>query len=477
MPTPALRYTRRSLLGVLALTGCASIPAPPAARPNVPAARFAQILDSLSQSKDLVEDEVLAAPRIRLVIPPFTYASTRYLESSFSVSDDAYVLVVAIDLDHRFHVMYPESPGQSGFAPRSAQVRLSRLYAGLGGPQAGMLSRYEAQDYLTQRITPFSGGGVMLAVASDRPLQYDRLVGPDGDWDELALERIVFDQGLSSAAHSLARALVLTGQEYNTDYTTFNGRRVLAPYSALASTSYGGCGFFDVFDALSYGSAYGYGGGGPTTRLVGLYRLGGQAFARYATFSPCSRPTYYDVPLGAPAPMRPDTTKQSDSSGTERRRLHPTGPRLPSVTAEGADQAPHRFVPRDGRDAGREQPVIVSGMRFRPPEQVPIDDGRLTRFDVTRVGDSPARRTPASTEGGPSMPTRWTREGGRDEAHPVERAAASREGAEPAREAPARPEPRSEPRSEPRPEPVQREPVGSEPTQRVPDRPRPVDPR
>jgi hypothetical protein len=471
MPIAASRLTHRSLIGMLVLMGCVSVQAPPAVRPDMPAARFAQILDSLSQAKELSEDEVLAAPRIRLHIPPLSYASTRYVESSFSVSDDAYVLVVAIDLDHRLHVLYPESPEQTGFAPRSAQHRLARLYAGLGGPAAGMLSRYEAQDYLTQRITPFSGGGVLLAVASDRPLQYDRLVGPGGGWDELALERIVFDQNLASAAHALARELVLTGQEYNTDYTTFSGRRVLSPYNALASSSFGACGYFDTFDALSYGTTYGGADGGPITRLVGVYRVGTRAFARYATFSRCGRPTYYDVPMITPLPTRPDTTTRDDSSGTERRRLHPTGPRFPSVTADGANGSAHRLAPRDRREPGREQPVIVSGLRFRPPEQVPSEAGRLTRFEAPRVGDSPARRTPTSAEDGPSMRTGWTRDGGRT-AEPVERA-------EPTRDAPARPEPRmeprSEPRSEPRPEPVQREPV-AEPTQRVPDRPRP-DPR
>jgi hypothetical protein len=450
------------MIGVVALAGCATVQPLQTSRQESMASRYERLLDSIQVASTLEPDEVVSAPRIRIVIPPATYASTRFVDASFHVSEDAYVFVVAVDLDGQLRVVYPEAPDQTGFAARSTPMRLTRFFGGFGGPRTGAWSRYEARYSPMQRISPFGGGGVLLAIASDRPLQYDRLIGGDGDWDEQQLAQIVFDQSLPGAAHALGRALVLTGQEYNTDYTTFAGRRSLGGYTTLASSSYDGCSFsygYSSFDSFGYGGGFPSYESVPATRFVGFFRQGGQTYARYANVGPCSRPVYHDVPVATPVPTRPDTTKH-DSSATQRPRRFPDAPRFPSVTAENGDGAPRRLSPPDAHGTARERPVIASGLRFRPPEQVPSDAGALSRRMSPRgFSDSPARRVPVSSDG-PVMRRATPRNDNAETPQRMERAATPpRETqAEPVRLAPARAEP-------PRAEPVHREPARVLPAQ------------
>jgi hypothetical protein len=446
MPRLASRYHRRSLIGILALTGCASVQSSVGHRYESPGERFLRVRDSLAVASDLEADEVASAPRIRLIVPPATYASTRYVEASFRVTDDAYVMVVAVDLDRRVRVLYPESPDESGFAAVRDPHRLTRFFAGFGGPAAGY-GRFDARYDINQRISPFGGGGVLLAIASDRPLQLERLQGQDGDWDEHALSQLVFEQSLAGAAQAIGRALVLTGQEFNTDYTTFAGRRTLGGYSTFASSSFGDCGFGYAYDGYGYGYGGSYAGNGygAATRFIGFYQSNGMTFARYASGGGCTRPVYYDVPVPTPVGVPHDTTHR-DTVITGKRPPHiPGAPRFPSVSGE---DMPHRLAPSDARGADRARPVVASGLRFRRPEQLPVDDTeRLDRFSP-RTDEPFARRLPVSSGG----------EGMRPAAHPRDEPAAARPVERVA------PEPRQAPRSEPaHSEPVRAEPVRSEP--------------
>ena len=193
----ASRYLCPSLVGVVLLAGCASLPAPQSQRGEGAPARYQWLRDSVRLANSLEADEVPTAPRIRLVVPPSVYSGNQYVEASFQLSSDAYVLVVAVDLDRRVRVLYPETPEQSGFAARSNANRLSRFFAGFARP--GRMSAYETRYDATGRISPLGGAGVLLAVASDRPLQLERLLDASGEWDEAALMELVFDESLSGA--------------------------------------------------------------------------------------------------------------------------------------------------------------------------------------------------------------------------------------------------------------------------------------
>jgi hypothetical protein len=468
----ASRSSLASLAGILAVSGCVTIQ-PPARRSQSDAERYARILDSVQVAGTLEADEVASAPRIHLVVPPASYASARYVEATFHVTDDAYVLVVAVDLDRRVRVLYPEEPDQSGFARKSSPTHLSRFFAGFGGARLSGYSNYSRYD-LTQRISPFGGGGVLLAVASDRPLQLERIVDQDGDWDEGQLSRLVFDQSLSGAAHALGRALVLTGQEYNTDYSSFTGRRSLGGYTSLASNGFDDCSGFGGLGYPSNGFGYGYGAAssydGVGTTFLGFYQRDGRTFARYASGrGACSPPVYYDVPVGTAPLTPPDTTKQ-DTVVVRGPRHFPGAPRFPSVTGDSSKGPLARRAPgttaTDQRPRERVRPPFVAGLRFRPPEQIPSEatrrvPARLSPSDV----DAPARRRPQSSE----------REAGVQPSRPAaERSADEPRAAQRPTPVERRPEPRAEPRSEPRVEPVRSEPVRSEPVRSEPVRSEPA---
>jgi hypothetical protein len=160
---------------------------------------------------------------------------------------------------------------------------------------------------------------------------------------------------------------------------------------------------------------------------------------------------YYDVPVPTPVGVPRDTTHR-DTTNTGKRPPHiPGAPRFPSVT--GDNTTLRRLAPSDARGADRERPVVASGLRFRRPEQLPVEPtDRLGRFSP-RDGEPFARRLPASSDVERVRPTAHPR----DEpsaARPVERVA---------------PEQRQAPRSEPvRTEPAHIEPARSEPAPREP---------
>lgn len=458
-----LRLAGMSLVLAGSATGCLATHAPQARDAESAAVRFERLRDSLrlAAAGEVERD----APRIRLTMPSASWALTRYVSSSFTVSEDAYVLVVALDLDHRIRVLQPESPDESGFVAATGLHQLTRFHAGFGGPAAGY-GAYEAR-YGDDRISPVSGGGVLVAVASARPLQLERLLGPGGDWDDVAIERLLFDRSLPSATHALAQAVVLTGQDYDVDFTTFSGRRTLAGYRTFASSGFGDCfaygGWVDAFSS-------GYGTGTP--RFLGVYSRNGQNFARYASGGDgCGRGvTYYDVPVGTyrVVPRTPaDTARPGDSIPDTRPRHFPGAPRFPSVTAEGGSS----FTPADGRRPEHDQPTIVAGLRIRPPDRLPPADerpiGPMTSDARGReVHVRFERPDNVGTGGGPGGVSGSHYEPLRHE--PAQGAPARLEPArtEPARTEPPRVEP---PRSEPpRVDPPRAEPVRSAPVTQSP---------
>ena len=394
MPRLAFRSLPLICATLAAAGGCASLPAP--ATPVGQVARFQQVLDSIQAASALEADEVASAPRIRLYVPPVGFRLDRYVETSFHLSGDAYVLVVAVDLDRRVRVLYPELPDGSGFAAQRESNRLPRFFAGFGTANVYGSRAYFSRYDITQRISPFGGGGVILAVASDRPLQFERLVGPDGYWDENELSQLVFDQTMPGAAYALGRSVVLTGQEYNVDYTTFTGDRSFAGYALAAYRLGDGC---DLSSGLTRTSSYVYGWNGvrtpsPMTRFVGLFQRDGQTYARYIQGG-CAGASYYDVPVaGVPSPVPPDSTATPDTS-TKRKPIHPGAPRFPSVTADGgaaAGREVHVRLEPPVADHGRERPVVTTGLRFRTAGELP--NAGDTETGVGQARESGLARVP-----------------------------------------------------------------------------------
>ena len=445
--------SRSAVVWFVVVSGCASVPRVPSARYETAPEAYARLRDSIDVARSLKPDEVVAAPRVRLVIPSATLATSQYVNAAFHLSADAYVLVVAVDQDRRLRVLFPESPQQSGFAAQKSVHRLPSFFAGFG--HAGQASRIDAM-YSSQLISPVVGVGLLLAVASDRPLQLDRLLDESGEWDERTLQSLVYDQSLAGAAHALGRATVLTGQEYNVDYSTLGGSRMLNGYATLASRGFDACGYGSGFD--------GFGAYVPTassTRLVGVFVRDGVRVARYSTGGSCGGASYFDVTVG-PAGLAPRDTARRDS--TVRQMRPPKAgdvPREPSAPP----RLSRRLEPSDALDGVHDRPVVSSGVRFRRPDQLPAPGIRPLDREPSSPerDDMPMRRRPHDEERTtqPLAPRSGDQESVRSA--PVQR--------EPPRSEPVRSEPvRSEPvRSEPvRSEPVRSEPARAIPVQREP---------
>ena len=443
MPRGLLWVSRRAVVGFVVVAGCASVPRVSSSRSESPGEAYARLRDSIDVARSLKPDEVMAAPRIRLVIPSATLATSQYVNAAFHLTADAYVLVVAVDQDRRLRVLFPESPQQSGFAAQKSVHRLASFFPGFG--HASQASRFDAM-YSSQRISPMGGAGLLLAVASDRPLQFDRLLDESGEWDEQTLQALVYDQSLAGAAHALGRAIVLTGQDYNVDYSTLGGSRALNGFGTLASRGFDACGYGNGFD--SFGK---FMPGTFSTRLVGMFVLNGVSVARYASGYACGDVSYYDVTVG-PAGLAPRDTARRDST-VRQMRPPKTGdvPREPSAPP----RLSRRLEPSDALDGVDDRPIVSSGLRFRRPEQMPAPGIRPLEREPSSPerDDMSMRRRPLDDE----RTTRPLAPRGVDQ--------------EAVRSAPVQREPvRSEPvRSEPvRPEPVRPEPARAEPVQREP---------
>ncbi|MEP6622421.1 MAG: hypothetical protein ABJE47_24065, partial [bacterium] len=311
-----------SLLCALSLAACSALPEPETA-PSETSQHFATVDEA--RSALVAPEGQTSAPHVRLFIPGTYGGGTPYVDASFRVTADAYVMVVAIDLDRRIRVLYPEAPNESGFMSASSPKRLDRFFSGFGNANRG---RFSFASNAVQPISQYSGPGIVLALASDRPFQFDRVADSDGDWDERALGRLVFESSVYGAERRLGEALAITGQEFNTDFANFGSRGAFGGFNTFALGSYGGLGcggsFADDYGYTNgYGDAYGssLGYGGFSAGLVRYQVVNGTRYVSYLIEGGCGR-NYYSawVPIGMEPtrPVRPDTARKPDSVSASR---------------------------------------------------------------------------------------------------------------------------------------------------------------
>ena len=458
------------VLATVSLAGCASVRSPQRSPGQTSARAESGQRDSIDRAP---------APRISLRMPSGGFAGGQYVEAAFRVADDAYALVVAVDRDLRVHVIYPESPTDAGFVQRSHEFRSERIFAGFGQPWTGDM-----------RLR-FLRGGVVLAVASARPLQYERLTDANGDWDEVAIAELLDRGGTSNATSALARKVTLTGQTYSTDFSSFSGSRFES--LATAFDSYAGypssCGVSSYFGfgGGSYESrngrdqlfaTYGYSGYGHSIQYE---QRGNQLYKVVELTGRCGELIYTQVtpvpPMLPSVPGVPRDTTTRDSTmrpaSTDRRSLSPaatTEIRVRSASATedgGGDATTLNASGRRGLGARRllvdddGAPRVMGGLRFRPSVEEPREPTNARGAFRTR--DASGTDPEGSRHGG--------RDDGmaRDEAWRARIEAASRQQTS-RQETPDRAEPRpvverQEPRQEPRQEAPHREPPQrSEPT-------------
>ncbi|HEV7992623.1 MAG TPA: hypothetical protein VGP25_12415 [Gemmatimonadaceae bacterium] len=369
----------------------------PAARQRVdygPEA-FARIRDSLyGRAEQAGQRE---EPRVRIIAPP-TLGIDRYVDATVRVSQDAYVLVVAADLDGRIRVIYPESPDESGFVSASAPHKLSKFFAGFGALGS---SRFGRSAFSVQPVSRYAQRGALVAIASERPLQLAKITDANGDWDEAALERLVYGRSPQSAGYALGSELSLAGQGFDTD---FSGLTLWGTPSLYSLASVGSA----LCESELTGALY-YDGPRPTTFFV----QDGTRYAVITTGDACGGYQTHTVPAG-PAPM-PIPRDSADSArigaGVTRIAGRSTngGGRFGSEQVDGTVARARRSGPRDPEGNAlrpTDRPNVVGGLRFRPPEQLRTEP-RLREAPGFRTlpDDQRARIREQATEGRAQRPT------------------------------------------------------------------------
>lgn len=433
------------LLGVGA---CASVPA---RAPVVGAGeRYQRILDSLATAH---ADEGTRTPRVRLYVPTYGLASSR-LDSYLRLDEPGYALVVAVDYDRRVRVLYPDTPAEAGWVATTDRLRLPEIFRGFGAPVRD--ARFS-----------FMRAGVIYAVASDRPLQLERLRDEDGEWNEEALVHVLDVSSVATGAYRLARAVTLTGQEYSTDYSGFNGSQ-FSPYARASSFALNRCGLLGYASLGALDPELATLAGDDlrlSAPLVRYFVVGTTLYAQYLySGAPCQAPFYTAAVAVAELPraVPRDSAARSDSGGTASppaaevfRRLQEQERGSAASGRMSANVLSEHFVPEHRPVAPTDDGVLSetprpeSALRFRPPEQVirhapdAVGERRRIGDDETPGGHRPGEPVePARGVTSPAAPREQPSPVGPWRAHP----ASESPRAEPPRADPPR---AASPRAEP----------------------------
>ena len=141
-----------------------------------------------------------------------------YFEGRYTVSEHAYVLVVAVDLDRQLRVLYPASPRDSGFVARDTPQRLAPLYPRLGA-NVQRVARLSADAGGPKSLTAeFGTSGGIIVIASREPLDFGPLTAPDGSWNAITLRETVMNTSVSGARQALGESVTGPTQSFSSDH-------------------------------------------------------------------------------------------------------------------------------------------------------------------------------------------------------------------------------------------------------------------
>lgn len=378
------------------------------------------------------------APRINLTTALGGSVASNYIEPAVTLSEDAYVFVISVDVDRRVQVLHPTETGMSVKMAARRQLHLPRFFAGYGGGDGySSVSRggYSSYDYGSGYSDT---RGTMIALASRRPFRLST-ISVGGDWDVRMLERLVEDRDPYMAATLLAKLIGAPGEAIGRDVHRFAGGRHY--YNSFYSNSaYYDCGYLSG----SLGFARGFSSGRSLSffRAAQLQQAGFDV--AFIGFDACGQPqfnVYSSGIVGTPGGRPPA------AGAFPRGRLPSVAPRNPlkdSVVGviTGARPTPGRYADQDNA--------------FTPPVSR-IPDGGTTsarphpRSDGATVSERP--RPPAASPAPERAPPRHS-------PPPPERVSTPRPAPErnpapprtytppPERASPPPPPPRAEPRVE-----------------------------
>jgi len=221
------------------------------------------------------------APRIRVSAAMGSVASS-YVEPSISLSEDAYVLAISVDVDRNIRVLHPEYPGIAVKMNSSRDLYLPRFFTGYGERERGMSARNGG--YASSYYDGFDAGysdtrGTVIALASRRPFDFDAIT-TNGDWNLAAVSRLIAGRDPRSAASALADRLGARGEEIGSGVYRFAGES--RTYATLYNTTSYRCNPY-------YGS-FGYSRGISLFRAAQLRRAG--YLVTFAGIDACGEPRY-----------------------------------------------------------------------------------------------------------------------------------------------------------------------------------------
>jgi hypothetical protein len=325
-------------------------------------------------------------------------STSTYVQPEIQVSENTYVFAVEMDLDGQIQVLHPDFPGLSVKISSHANLRLPNFFAGFHSPSINSVYTNAGYDVYNGRSGYMDTRGVAIALASRAPFNLDAVTTPNGDWDFVALRRLLENRYPEEAMNLLAHYLGAKGEPIGRDFMRFaGGSNQYAGYDYYGYSSYSPCEFY-------YGYYFAPGLGfarAQAINRVNRSRVGGQQ-AKVVGYDLCGVPiiSYGPVPTsrfpsGGPIPRTTgDTTvfpkARFPGHGTPR---HPRET-LASTAAEGIFPLPERAkLPQMGD-------VTITAPRGRRAEPGQLINGYSTQPGAMTIpaGRMPVERTIPRTE-------------------------------------------------------------------------------
>ena len=344
----------------------------------IPGLLVAGVADAQSASRK--------APRINLNTALGGAVATNYIEPSVTLSEDAYVFVISVDVDRNIQILHPTDIDLSIKMVAKRQLQLPRFFAGFGGgdlysTRSGMgYASYDAygSGYSDTR-------GTMIALASRTPFNL-AAISSGGDWDLVSLRRLVDDREPYAAASLLAKYLGAPGEPIGRDVHRFAGAR------HFYNTFYNNAAYYDCG---LYSGALGYARGFRSGYAISFFRAAQLAEAGYVVrfrgYDACGQPRFdvYPTTLVGTPPGRPPAVGAFPAG-----RLPSTAPRNPTreQSASGRQVVGSRPT-RGGYTDGDNAPAMPT--RISEPRPVP------ERFHPQPVGGTVSER-PRVSESNPA---------------------------------------------------------------------------
>lgn len=375
------------------------------------------------------------APRINLTTALGSSVASNYVEPLVTLSEDAYVFVISVDVDRRVQVLHPNETGISVKMAAQRQLHLPRFFAGYGGSAgySNVGGGYSAYDY---RGSFTDSRGTMIALASRRPFRLSS-VSVGGDWDVDMVERLVEGRDPYAAATMLAKLIGAPGEPIGRDVHRFAGGRQYYN-SSYYSSAYYDCGYLS--------GSLGFAGGFITGRSISFFRAAQLQQAGFAVaflgYDACGQPlfnVYRQAIVGTPG-GRPPAVGAFPGG-----RLPSSAPRNPLQDGPvgvmtGARPVPGRYADQNDALTPPMRRIPDAGSASARPQPRP---GGATISERPRAPAASAAPERAAPRHSPPPPERVS------SPRPVpERTATPAYTPPPARSSPPPPPPRAEPSAE-----------------------------